>query len=141
VSLLPDADLNLIPESFRPLCLTAKKVGKVWGTEWWVYNGPYCFKLLVINPGFQCSLHLHPTKTETFIVASGEVFLEQRDVRAFPYSEILREGCIRHIEPKTPHRFGSTEGAVIFEISTHHEDSDVVRLEESKKICETPEKS
>ncbi len=111
-------------------------VPKVWGTEHWVVNtDKYCFKLLTINPGFQCSLHYHKKKDETFIVYEGEILLEQRDSRGFPYEELLEAGMQRHIEPKTPHRFQARNTvAIVFEISTYHDDADVVRIEESKKI-------
>ena len=112
------------------------RVDKVWGTEDWIVNNElYCFKVLTISPGFQCSLHKHKVKDETFVVFSGEVIFEQEAC-----SEILRPGYTRRIAPGTLHRFGSVDGAVIFEISTHHEDSDSYRVTESGPIC-TQEKS
>ncbi len=112
-----------------------KIVQKVWGTEIWLVNEPeYCAKHLIITPGYQCSLHLHPVKKETFVVESGIVKLEQRDVRGVPIVEFLVADDSRTIMPKTPHRFSSEYGAVILEVSTHHEDSDVIRLEDSRKI-------
>jgi len=113
-------------------------VGKKWGSEHWVTNeAEYCGKFLEIYPGFQCSLHYHPIKKETFHVTRGFVTLEQRDVRGVPFSEVLGPGDTRTIMPKTPHRFRSVEGATILEISTHHEDSDVVRITESGPIDAT----
>lgn len=111
-------------------------VPKLWGTEHWIVNSDkYCFKVLTVNPGYQCSLHYHKKKDETYIVYDGEILLEQRDVRGYPYEEVLSTGQQRHIEPKTPHRFHAMGGmAVVLEISTHHDDADVVRIEESKKI-------
>lgn len=111
-----------------------KIVPKVWGTERWLENGDYCIKYLEITPGYKCSLHYHPKKRETFLVQSGAVRLEQRDVRGLPIDEMLIEGDYRTIEPKTPHRFSSHTGATILEVSTHHDDEDVVRLTDSGKI-------
>lgn len=113
----------------------AKAVKKVWGSEYWIVNSEnYCLKLLEIHPGFQCSLHKHLIKDETFIVLDGVVKLEQADVRGTIFEETLRSGDQRRIAPKTPHRFGSMNGAMILEISTHHEDTDVVRIAESGPI-------
>lgn len=127
------------PQSYplRPIMNNAVNVvPKMWGTEHWIVNNDkYCFKVLTVNPGFQCSLHYHKKKEETFIVYDGEILLEQRDVRAFPYEEVLGAGMQRHIEPRTPHRFQARNGvALVLEISTHHDDTDVVRIEESKKL-------
>lgn len=110
-------------------------VGKLWGEEWWLTNTEnYCAKVLILEPGFQCSLHYHPRKIEDFIVLSGIVRLEQRDVRGLPIDEMLLIGDKRTIQAKTPHRFSSRLGATILEISTHHDDSDTVRIEDSRKI-------
>ncbi len=109
-------------------------VQKVWGSESWIVNDEYCAKILEINPGFQCSLHYHLNKRETFHVLSGYIKLEQRDLRGFPIEEFLSPGDTRTIEPKTPHRFGSYVGARLLEISTHHSDDDVVRITESGEI-------
>ena len=112
-----------------------KIVPKVWGRERILVNeAEYCAKILELDPNFQCSLHFHKIKKETFLVQSGAVTLEQRDIRGFPIVEILLEGDSRTIMPKTPHRFSSRLGATILEVSTHHDDSDVVRIEESRKI-------
>lgn len=109
---------------------------KVWGSEHWIVNSDkYCLKVLTVVPGYQCSLHYHKNKDETFIVQQGQVLLEQRDIRGYPYEELLSAGEQRHIAPKTPHRFQAKDAvAVIIEISTHHDDADVVRIEDSKKI-------
>ena len=109
-------------------------VEKVWGTERWIVNDVYCAKFLEIAPGFQCSLHYHRKKLETFHILEGVVRLEQRDVRGIPFDETLYSGDTRTIQPKTAHRFSSVDGAKILEISSHHEDADTVRLDESGPI-------
>ena len=110
-------------------------VGKRWGSEHWITNeAEYCAKILEIYPGMRCSLHFHPRKKETFYVQKGQVKLEQWDVRGIPFEEILFPGDTRTIYPKTQHRFSSIEGATVLEISTHHDDSDVVRITDSGPI-------
>lgn len=112
-------------------------VNKVWGKEIWFTNEPeYCSKLLVLYPGYQCSLHFHKVKKETFIVLRGEVLLESPKF----YFKKLYSGYKYIILPNVPHRFSSETGAWILETSTHHEDSDSYRIEPSRKI-ETTDKS
>jgi mannose-6-phosphate isomerase-like protein (cupin superfamily) len=114
----------------------SKVVHKVWGVEFWLVNNDlYCAKLLQVFPGYQCSLHRHKIKDETFLVLDQSVTLEQRDVRDYPISEVLYVGDSRHIAPGTTHRF-SNYGmfpAWILETSTTHSDLDVVRIEESRR--------
>lgn len=111
-------------------------IPKHWGYEIVLVNEPeYCAKFLHVYPMKRSSLHYHRLKKETFIVQSGEVWLEQRDVRGIPIDEILNIGDHRTIEPKTPHRFSSREGAVLLEVSTHHSDDDVVRIEASGDLA------
>jgi mannose-6-phosphate isomerase-like protein (cupin superfamily) len=72
---------------------------------------------------------MHPRKSETFIVISGKVRLERDEfVHYLSQNEKLR------ISPGSYHRFSTTEGAVILEVSSEHLDSDVVRAEVSRKI-------
>jgi mannose-6-phosphate isomerase-like protein (cupin superfamily) len=104
------------------------RVDKAWGYEVVICNEKeYCAKFLHIDAGKKCSLHSHPVKKETFFVQSGLVMLERE---GFP-EELLKFGESRTILPGTNHRFSSHRGATILEISTHHDDADVVRIEPS----------
>ena len=105
-------------------------VRKVWGKEVWLVNEPeYCAKYLHIDKDAQSSLHYHTIKKETFICLSGVLKLELGNEVNFmkPDSPPLTI-CKGQI-----HRMKGITDAVILEISTHHEDNDVVRIEESKK--------
>ncbi len=107
-------------------------VPKLWGYEQWIQNNDkYCCKILGLNKGYQCSLHYHKNKDETFLVTSGHVRLELGDQVIH-----LRQGSFARVLPNTPHRFAGMEDSVIMEISTHHEDSDSYRIEESRKMDE-----
>src|SRR2546429_4045694 len=111
-----------------------KVVKKAWGSEEWLVNEPeYCAKVLKIKQNCASSLHYHCIKKETFIVQSGTVRLEQRDLRGIPIDELLMPGESRTIEPNTPHRFSAKNKAEILEISTHHDEQDVIRIEPSGK--------
>ena len=108
----------------------AYTVPKIWGYEKWMENNDkYCSKILSLNKGYQCSLHYHKEKDETFLIKSGHVRLEMGD-------EVIhmREGNFVRIPPGTKHRFTGIEDSMILEISTHHDEADSYRLEESKKV-------
>ena len=108
-----------------------KVVEKAWGRELWLANEPeYCLKKLILDEGYACSLHYHPIKKETFFVDYGSCFIRiGREIRE------LHLGDSVVIEPTTPHQFWSVKGDChILEVSTHHSDDDVVRLEESHKL-------
>jgi rfaE bifunctional protein kinase chain/domain len=111
---------------------SVKMVPKLWGYEQWIENNEkYCCKILGLNKGFQCSLHYHKNKDETFLVTSGHVRLELGDQVMH-----MRQGSFARVLPNTPHRFAGIEDSVIMEVSTHHEDSDSYRIEESRKMDE-----
>ncbi len=104
-------------------------VDKVWGQEVWLVNETeYCLKILEIKAGAAGSLHYHRIKKETFILQKGKILLQ-----------IGNEGYLlgkdikpMTINPKTPHRIIGIEDSLILEVSTHHDDADVERLEPSR---------
>lgn len=96
---------------------------------WLVNNDKYCTKILEIYPGYQCSLHCHAVKDETFTVLKGQVKLEHGN-----QVEYLTPGDGRRIFPGTFHRFSSLSKALILESSTEHSDLDCYRKEPSRKI-------
>jgi mannose-6-phosphate isomerase-like protein (cupin superfamily) len=109
-----------------------KTVEKVWGTEFWIANNEkYCLKYLYIEPGRSSSLHYHKVKDETFLIDQGYCHLQMGDKELVMYP-----GDSVRLMPETPHRFwipkGQLDGCMIVEVSTHHDDEDVVRLEESR---------
>lgn len=106
------------------------RVPKVWGDELWIVNNHlYCGKLLYLDEGASSSLHMHKKKQETFFCLSGQVGLhiEGKDYMLNPFSRP------KTILPGEKHQFNGLTEAIILEISTHHEDSDVVRFSESQK--------
>jgi D-lyxose ketol-isomerase len=109
----------------------APKHDKLWGAEYWLHNGKYCMKVLALEPGFQSSLHYHEKKEETFLVIAGAVVLESPP----GVTHLLLPGDFYDLPPLTSHRFWTEDHpALIAEASTHHDDNDVVRLENSREI-------
>lgn len=104
------------------------EVKKVWGEEiWLVNNDMYCGKLLLLDKNAVCSYHYHKVKKETFMALEGYAMLtiEGKDYILAPFTRA------RTIEPYEKHKFTGIESAVILEVSTHHDEDDVVRLSES----------
>jgi len=111
--------------------LEKKVVEKVWGSEEWIVNREYCGKFLNLRKGYQCSLHSHRDKDETFYLLEGRVFLELEGERI-----VMVPGDVELIEPGQQHRFTGLEDSKIIEFSTHHEDEDTYRAlnQESRKV-------
>ncbi|MDO8518115.1 MAG: PfkB family carbohydrate kinase [bacterium] len=105
------------------------RVPKVWGEEQWIVNKSYCGKKLLLKKNYQCSLHSHKEKDETFYVQSGRVAMELGGEQY-----VLHPGDTVHVAPNTPHRFTGLEESEIFEFSTTHKDSDSYRLTQSGHI-------
>jgi len=114
------------------------QVEKAWGREIWLENNPlYCAKFLVVNPGWECSLHCHNVKTETFIVLEGTMNLRTIDLEGHQQNKTLAAGEKHTMFPGHYHQFSSSSRAVpalLLEVSTQHRDADVRRLIESRKL-------
>lgn len=125
------------------------KVDKLWGRERWLINNElYCAKYLDLTSGGMSSLHYHKVKDECFYIEEGaccvvvysSVENEPLD-RSSETIHYMRGGDSVRIRPWTPHRFfcypkdaNMGLGCKILEVSTTHDDNDVVRLEESRRI-------
>lgn len=109
---------------------TMREVKKIWGKEVIVVNNDkYCCKFLYLDKGAESSMHYHKVKQETFYALSGQTGLNivGKDYMLNTYSRP------KTIYPGQEHQFiGLTDNIVILEISTHHDDDDVVRLLASK---------
>jgi quercetin dioxygenase-like cupin family protein len=106
-------------------------IEKDWGRELVLVNTPlYCGKLLIIDPGRQCSLHYHWEKHETFVLQRGEVLIQL----GLEWIKLRDQGRAIQVPPRIPHRFGSIDGAELLEVSTCHRDEDVLRLEPSRSF-------
>lgn len=132
-------------------------VEKIWGSEDWLINNElYCSKYLNLSKGYECSLHYHIKKDETFYILCGEVELYYLDLRglvgqwsvkgSIVQAEIpidlnkVKMKVLRHqdqirIKPYLAHKFRSrTFASKILEVSTTHKDEDSYRITESRKL-------
>jgi mannose-6-phosphate isomerase-like protein (cupin superfamily) len=109
----------------------ASFVEKGWGYEKWIVNTPeYCGKILHVEKGKRCSWHYHLVKEETFYVQSGRVMVFIGEDSNVEEAEMLTlaPGESLHISPGMRHFFFGLTDVDIFEFSTHHEESDSIRL-------------
>ena len=99
-----------------------------WGSELWCYNGDQCLKIMVVDKPAKSSLMYHSDKVETFVMLEGLLLFEREETK-----KTLTPGDVRTVYPGERHRFQwAGEKAVFLEVSSHHDDEDVVKLEESE---------
>lgn len=108
-----------------------KFVEKKWGNELWICNFPtYCGKILTIHRKEYTSWHYHKIKDEVMYVLSGKVKILYGYSDNIGECEIttLSEGESFHVKTGLRHRIEAIERSIIIEFSTHHEDSDSIRI-------------
>lgn len=130
-----------------------KVVPKGWGHEKIIVNNDqYCGKMLYIIKGHKTSFHFHRVKHETLYVEQGKVqiyFSDENDkVIQVAQSDdptqvlmlfapgggtelsyiILKPGDKFEIPRGRGHRIVALEDTKLYEFSTHHDDSDMVRI-------------
>ena len=107
-----------------------KHVEKTWGSEDWLMNcEKYCSKILTVKQYCGGSYHHHEHKDETFLCLSGNARLLLEAKAGYArIAELCVGGSVR-IHPGTAHLLigVSEEPCVLLEVSTHHDDEDVVR--------------
>ena len=114
-----------------------KTIPKKWGTEEWVVNDEYCGKVLTFLKDMTSSIHYHKNKKETFFIILGGVHIESSPVKDFMKNRkfvkrvTLYKWMSFTLLPFTVHRItGIWSRNVIIEISSHHKNSDVYRINE-----------
>ena len=105
-------------------------VPKGWGNELIIENNEmYCGKLLKFKGGCKFSMHYHMDKDETWYVEDGEFNYRWIDTETAEMNETeLKVGDVVRQRPGQPHQLRALTDGVIFEVSTHHEDSDSYRV-------------
>ena len=105
-------------------------VPKGWGEEIIIENNEkYCGKILIFKQGCKFSMHYHMNKDETGRVEYGEFLYRWIDTEtADMYEEKLIEGDVVRQRPGQPHQLEAISNGRIFEVSTHHKDSDSYRV-------------
>ena len=105
-------------------------VPKGWGEELIIENNDmYCGKVLIFKSGCKFSMHYHMIKDETWYVEYGEFIYRWLDTETAELHEnILHEGDVVRQRPGQPHQLEAITDGRIFEVSTHHENSDSYRV-------------
>ena len=114
----------------KPKICEGECVPKGWGEEIIIENNElYCGKVLIFNEGCKFSMHYHMVKDETWYVEYGEFLYRWIDTEtADIHEEKLIEGDVVRQRPGQPHQLEAISNGRIFEVSTHHEDSDSYRV-------------
>lgn len=105
-------------------------IPKGWGEEIIIENNElYCGKILIFKAGCKFSMHYHMEKDETWWVEYGEFRYSFIDTEQALIQTIdLEEGDVVRQYPGQPHQLEAISNGRIFEVSTHHEDSDSYRV-------------
>lgn len=110
-----------------------KVVEKLWGIETWLRNDRICAKVLTLRPNWSSSFHFHRKKDEIFYIVQGGCWFQLGSKKHW-----LTEGDWVRIKPNVRHRFwldtDVSGNCVILEASTHHYESDVVRIKPSYRL-------
>lgn len=102
-------------------------VSKRWGWESWICNNQsYCGKKLFIKQGYWLSYHHHEEKDEVLYVESGLINFTS-DIAGSPQTMEMKPGYAFHVIPHLRHQIEAVQDTILFEFSTHHEDSDSYR--------------
>lgn len=105
-----------------------------WGQEECLVNHEkYCGKRMLVKKAFQCSMHYHKVKEETFYLVSGKIQFDI-EYEGKKSSRIMTSGDVQHVHTGMWHHFIVLEDAEIFEFSTFHTDSDSYCKEENTRI-------
>ena len=114
----------------KPEVVEGCHVPKGWGEEIIIENNElYCGKILIFDAGCKFSMHYHMDKDETWWVEYGEFIYRWIDTETAKVNEAkLQEGDVVRQLPGQPHQLEAITDGLIFEVSTHHENSDSYRV-------------
>ena len=114
----------------KPEVIEGCYVPKGWGNELIIENNEmYCGKLLRFKSNCRFSMHYHMNKDETWYVQKCKFVYRWIDTENADMNEsILRKGDVVRQRPGQPHQLEALTDGVVFEVSTHHEDSDSYRV-------------
>ena len=107
-------------------------VRKRWGYELILVNTElYSCKLMVVKGGYQCSIHHHKLKDETFVMLAGDVTLTDHEGLVWP----LKMLETYRIRPLQKHSFaGYSLYSLVLEVATADLPDDSYRENESGRI-------
>lgn len=103
-------------------------VEKDWGHEDWIWNGRYCGKKLFVKKNKSSEWVYHRVKDKVLYVESGSILLTygwDEDVK-FAATLSMTADMAFHIPPGMYHSFKGLDDARVLELSTHHNEKDVI---------------
>lgn len=106
---------------------TFEWVKKDWGTEKILVNTElYASKILYLDAGYQCSIHCHKIKDETFYMLEGEAVIEVGNEQI-----LLAKDMSVRVPRGIYHRFKGLSDCRILEVSTKDSPTDSYRKSKS----------
>lgn len=113
-----------------------KTVSKEWGREIILPGDGYTTKIMEVKPGFQCSIHFHQKKNETFVLIEGSLDVAFWEPDSTKHSMRLDNPLSALVLPAcTPHTFSVPKdqgfNSIFLESSTPDDPSDSYRLTRS----------
>lgn len=110
---------------------------KNWGSEEQIENNDlYCGKKMIVRANHRCSIHKHAIKDEVLMVGEGCLYFEIGDSPETMTGIFMEDNQRIRVKPGQWHRFTGLRDTVIFEFSTHHEDSDSIRHVTGGKVAD-----
>lgn len=107
-------------------------VPKGWGWERWIWNDEkYCGKILFFLQDKRCSWHYHEVKDEVLYLESGLLLVKYSNGDLIEEADevVLKPGHAFHVPIGLRHQMYGLEESMLFEFSTHHEDTDSIRIQ------------
>lgn len=117
---------------YNPIASTPLIVVKKWGHEKVLINiREFCSKILHYNKsGSISSFHFHYEKSEYFLCVNGSFNFRYKDKDGNTQQTFMQKDDAVYIPKGVPHQLESLEpNSEILEVSTYHDDNDVVRIE------------
>lgn len=101
-----------------------------WGYEDWLWNGKYCGKKLHVFRGKTTEWVHHKVKDKVLYVERGKIVLSYGWDEDDKYAATLTmtADMAFHIPAGMWHKFQGVDESDILELSTHHNEKDIVRV-------------
>ena len=104
-------------------------VEQPWGHEDWIWNGRYCGKKLTVHKNKSTDWIYHKVKDKVLYVESGSILLTYGYDEDVLLASTLTLGidAAFHVPPGMFHSIKALEESRLLELSTHHNEKDVIR--------------
>lgn len=105
----------------------------IWGSEDYIWNARYCGKKIKVNKGKTSEWVYHKVKDKVLYVEKGKILLSYGwdDNENTAATLTMTPDMAFHIPPGMWHKFQGLEEAQMLELGTHHNDKDVIGVNDT----------